>query len=437
MSRTALLRISARAAAACASWRAQVRTVLAARALAFAALLVLQTGGAFAQANTDRPGGDMQPPITLEFKQGSFLTFEAECEGICKNNGLCRAWTMVKPGVQGPKARCYLKDRIPAARANNCCVSGAKGNLAGLEPGTNRPNKDIRNFPVGNADLRDQPELACKVACEKEPQCRAWTYVWHGKGNTGHCWLKNPAPAAVPDQCCISGVVSRPDPQVAADMNPSGKTIAQCEEAFARNSARCTALGFQAKIACDNQAIQIRGACISLAAQAAGGGTTPTPGGGGSSSTILNYAKNAFGKCVDRDLKVRSAACPPLPIGQVGHGECTDLVNGAIVSAGFSKISGYVWGTKVGDNNTADKSVFRPGDIIQLFNYKLVNPANTGNYSESSSQHSAIIESNSGGVLTVLEQNTNSNGENRRYVTRGTYNLNWRLERGSYIVYRK
>lgn len=409
-------------------------------ALAFVAILLLQAGSAFAQANTDRPGGDMGPPITLEFRQGSFLTFEAECEGICKNNGLCRAWTMVKPGVQGPKARCYIKDRVPAARSNTCCVSGAKGNLAGLEPGTNRPGKDIGNFPVGNADLRDQPELACKTACEKEPKCRAWTYVWHGKGSTGHCWLKNPVPAAEPNQCCISGLVSRPDPQVAADMNPSGKTMAQCNEAFGRNRTRCEVQFRGSPVAfasCIAQAQQIYAACGSLAAQSAGGGTTPTPGGGGSSSTILNYAKNAFGKCVDRDLKVRSAACPSLPVGQVGHGECTDLVNGAVVSAGFGKVSDYVWGTKVGDNNTADKSVFQPGDIIQLFNYKLVNPANAGNYSESSSQHSAIIESNNGGVLSVLEQNTNSNGENRRYVTRGTYNLNWKLERGSYIVYRK
>lgn len=341
----------------------------AATALRFLCAATLALVTAIASANAadqdywesgwDRPGNDYKPPIELEFKQGTFLTFEMECQGLCERDGRCKAWTMVKPGVQGPKARCYLKDPVPAQRRNACCVSGIA--------------------------KRARPQLS---------------------------------------------------PEEVADRDPRGKTLQQCDAAYQRNVARCSSRGIP-HYACLPEYTQIRAACMSLAAQAAGGGTTPTPSGGGGSSTILNYAKNAFGKCVDRDLKVRSAACPSLPVGQVGHGECTDLVNGAVVSAGFSKISGYVWGTKVGDNNTANKSVFQPGDIIQLFNYKLVNPANTGNYSESSSQHSAIIESNNGGVLTVLEQNTNWNGENRRYVTRGTYNLNWRLERGNYIVYRK
>lgn len=58
---------------------------------------------------------------------------------------------------------------------------------------------------------------------------------------------------------------------------------------------------------------------------------------------------------------------------------------------------------------------------------------------ETSSQRSAIIESVSGGVLNVIEQNTwaNSSKTNRRYVTRGTIILNWQLERGNYIVYVK
>ena len=55
----------------------------------------------------DRRGGDYR----------SFdLSFDAPglCAGRCAQEGQCRAWTYVKPGVQGPKARCWLKNVVPA-----------------------------------------------------------------------------------------------------------------------------------------------------------------------------------------------------------------------------------------------------------------------------------------------------------------------------------
>jgi hypothetical protein len=94
-------------------------------------LLLIGAAAAESETNTDRPGGDLGPPIELEFKQGSFLTFEAECEGLCKQNAQCKAWTMVKPGVQGTKARCWLKGSVPRAVANKCCSSGVKAAASG------------------------------------------------------------------------------------------------------------------------------------------------------------------------------------------------------------------------------------------------------------------------------------------------------------------
>jgi len=49
-----------------------------------------------------------------------------DCEDACKSDTKCAAWTYVKPGVQRPQARCYLKSVIPAASDNECCVSGTK-----------------------------------------------------------------------------------------------------------------------------------------------------------------------------------------------------------------------------------------------------------------------------------------------------------------------
>jgi hypothetical protein len=49
-----------------------------------------------------------------------------DCEGTCKSDAKCAAWTYVKPGFQGPRARCYLKNVVPEVSDKICCVSGKK-----------------------------------------------------------------------------------------------------------------------------------------------------------------------------------------------------------------------------------------------------------------------------------------------------------------------
>lgn len=48
----------------------------------------------------------------------------ADCAKACKADGQCLAWTYVRPGRQGPRARCWLKNRIPRRVASPCCTSG-------------------------------------------------------------------------------------------------------------------------------------------------------------------------------------------------------------------------------------------------------------------------------------------------------------------------
>lgn len=51
------------------------------------------------------------------------------CRAACDEDPKCKAFTYVKPGLQGPSAKCWLKDPVPAARPNEgCCVSGVKPN---------------------------------------------------------------------------------------------------------------------------------------------------------------------------------------------------------------------------------------------------------------------------------------------------------------------
>jgi hypothetical protein len=46
------------------------------------------------------------------------------CQSACKAEAQCLAWTYLRPGVQGPNAKCWLKNKIPQPTANSCCTSG-------------------------------------------------------------------------------------------------------------------------------------------------------------------------------------------------------------------------------------------------------------------------------------------------------------------------
>jgi hypothetical protein len=48
------------------------------------------------------------------------------CREICYREARCAAFTYVHPHIQGPYARCYLKNAVPPAMPNGCCISGYK-----------------------------------------------------------------------------------------------------------------------------------------------------------------------------------------------------------------------------------------------------------------------------------------------------------------------
>lgn len=49
------------------------------------------------------------------------------CRKACGADSKCRAYTYVKPGVQGADAVCWLKDRAPEkGKASDCCASGTR-----------------------------------------------------------------------------------------------------------------------------------------------------------------------------------------------------------------------------------------------------------------------------------------------------------------------
>jgi hypothetical protein len=75
------------------------------------------------ETNTDRPGMDYNN-FDLASANPSL------CEQACNADPDCRAFTYVKPGVQGANPRCWLKNGVPAANPSDCCDSGVKGSTA-------------------------------------------------------------------------------------------------------------------------------------------------------------------------------------------------------------------------------------------------------------------------------------------------------------------
>ncbi len=151
-----------------------------------------------AQANRDRPGSD--------FNNIAIATPDPTvCYNACNAVGQCQAWTYVKPGVQGPSARCYLKNAVPAAVVNNCCVSGVKAAPPpplppGAQAGKNRPGGDYAISSVANPTI-------CANACDGQAQCQSWSWAGPGvEAPSGRCHLKNIVPSSVNNVGYVSGV---------------------------------------------------------------------------------------------------------------------------------------------------------------------------------------------------------------------------------------
>jgi len=70
------------------------------------------------QNNMDRPGGGGWSVPNINTPQ--------HCQQLCNREGRCRAFTWVRPGLQGSGGRCWLKESVTPLARNNCCVSGLK-----------------------------------------------------------------------------------------------------------------------------------------------------------------------------------------------------------------------------------------------------------------------------------------------------------------------
>jgi uncharacterized protein YkwD len=91
------------------------------------------------RTNTNRPGSDY---ANFDLKGA----YPSDCRDACLKDAACKAWTYVKPGVQGPKARCWLKNAAPGERPDECCVSGINPATASAPAPAPASSKPIKKF---------------------------------------------------------------------------------------------------------------------------------------------------------------------------------------------------------------------------------------------------------------------------------------------------
>jgi PAN domain len=123
------------------------------RAWRLAAIILALLTAVSAHANTLAPSvGTLANGVDLTGGDYSnFWAASAEpqlCQAACRADAKCAAWTYVKPGVQGPQARCWLKSQVPQATQNECCTSGverAVGNAVNSVSGPAKPGAQCAN----------------------------------------------------------------------------------------------------------------------------------------------------------------------------------------------------------------------------------------------------------------------------------------------------
>jgi len=155
-----------------------------------------------AQVGFDRRGGDY---ANFPIRSGD----PAICAARCDRDSRCRAWSFNYPTADRP-AVCWLKSQVPPRAEDGASASGVHGS------GVIEPRHGTREYSIDRTggdyrDLEVPPNPTgdtCKVACEAETQCRAWTYVRPGYlGAEARCYLKDHVMPPRHKPCCISGVV--------------------------------------------------------------------------------------------------------------------------------------------------------------------------------------------------------------------------------------
>ena len=189
-----------------------------------AAAGALRRAGAAPAAGTGEDvgtdGQTLQGTITRTYA-GAGIT-SAQCRAACDSDGSCGGWVLVKPAYANPG--CYLMTAVTNRIASPCCRSDVKAGQAGGTIAAATPTPAPAAAPAPGAGtpydgvsltgqtLRYYPRSTypeCDGDCQRDPNCRGWTWVKPGAYNAGDaamCYLVARIDAQARHNCCISAV---------------------------------------------------------------------------------------------------------------------------------------------------------------------------------------------------------------------------------------
>ncbi len=145
-----------------------------------------RTTGFASQSKTN-----VSPNAALLSKSESPLSAPAPLVALGSPSPFATAKSNLSARVQPPANAVF--NTLPTPPPKN---SYTEQRLAGkLEPHSHRIGGDYATGNVTSAQI-------CQLVCEKEAQCKSWTYVTP----TGQCQLKNVVPAKIEGSCCVAGV---------------------------------------------------------------------------------------------------------------------------------------------------------------------------------------------------------------------------------------
>jgi len=132
-----------------------------ARALALLCA-VLSLPVAAMEVGVDRPGLDFN---VFELRRPD----PAACEAQCQAAPNCRAWTYVKPGVQGVRAQCRLKHAVPQPTTRDCCISGVMQATAAPRPTPPHGSSGASNFLKDSTEIVELQGLLAQLDYDPGP----------------------------------------------------------------------------------------------------------------------------------------------------------------------------------------------------------------------------------------------------------------------------
>jgi hypothetical protein len=131
-------------------------------------LTLSSPGSLTSEIGVDRPGQDFRDFDLPEPRPDL-------CSNACASDARCKAFTYVKPNIQGSTARCWLKSSVPDPVQNDCCVSGIRklhviGALAASA--VNHPDSCVEGFVWREASPTDHvcvtPEIRAETAADNQ-----------------------------------------------------------------------------------------------------------------------------------------------------------------------------------------------------------------------------------------------------------------------------